>query len=141
MLAVSGGIEKKGANTMDAKLADILDRLEMAEGHDDAVLQATLEFLGDIKFAPGLTESVTPESINTSDAAIHLIDVVAPGWSIHIAGRAQERDGHWRCTLRRSSSRDNDEFIGIGKGKVLLHALLAALLRTANFLAGHRQIS
>lgn len=67
---------------------------------------------------------------------LRLIVAVLPGWSIHLSGKAFENEGHWTCTLRQSSGRDNDAFVGIGRGRVALGALLAALLRTGAFRAG-----
>ena len=52
-----------------------------------------------------------------------------------LRGKAMEPDGHWRCTLRESASRDSDEFIGDGKGADLSSAILAAILRVIEFQA------
>lgn len=71
----------------------------------------------------------TPTATNTVDGVLRIVDAAVPGWSIQIEGRAQEPDGHWHCQLRHSDFRDNDEFIGRGRGAVLEHALLAAVLR------------
>ena len=66
---------------------------------------------------------------SASDAALHLVDLSCPGWTIQLHGKALEPDGHWRCTLRETSSRDNDAFIGVGTGPTVGHAVLIALLR------------
>lgn len=65
------------------------------------------------------------------EAALHLIDHCLPGWSIHLAGKATEPDGHWRCSLRKSRDRDEDEVIGMGAGPTISLALVQALLRVA----------
>ena len=44
-------------------------------------------------------------------------------------GKAWMPNGHWTCSLRKTSSRDNDEYVGVGRGPTLPHALLAALFR------------
>lgn len=85
--------------------------------------------------------AISDADIQSTDAVIHLIDALVPGWSIHIRGRAIEPNGHWHCHLRRSEGRDNDEFIGLGKGRTLSQALIAALLRTVAYLIGRKQIA
>ncbi|MDU8943590.1 hypothetical protein [Ovoidimarina sediminis] len=71
--------------------------------------------------------------IGSTDGAVLIVDRAYPDWSIHIRGRANDRDGHWRCTLREGGIRDNDAVLGSGKSPVLAQAILAALMRlTAN---------
>ena len=65
----------------------------------------------------------------SSDAVLLLADRLFPGWTITIDGVASEQDGHWVVVLRRSATRDNDPFLGIGKSRALPAALLAALLK------------
>ena len=48
----------------------------------------------------------TADQIGMTDQAILVADAAYPNWSIHIRGRANDRDGHWHCTLRESESRD-----------------------------------
>ncbi len=67
--------------------------------------------------------------ISSTDSVLHLVDQAAPGWSIHLDGKAFEPNGHWRCTLRPSDTRDDDEFIATAKGPRLVNVLVAALLR------------
>ncbi|RVT86966.1 hypothetical protein DXV76_02425 [Rhodobacteraceae bacterium CCMM004] len=74
--------------------------------------------------------SHVPEG-DLTDAALHLIDVCLPGWTIALRGKAHEPDGHWRCSLREGSSRDNDMLIGHGKGPTVGLALADALVNTA----------
>ena len=57
-----------------------------------------------------------------------------PGWSVQIKGTVNEHHGHWRCMIRRSSSSDDDEFLGTGRGPRMSQALFAALLRLAGYL-------
>ncbi len=79
---------------------------------------------------PGkVSESATPQHISTTDGAMHVADDAYPNWSVHIRGRANDRDGHWHCTLRENDSRDNDAVIGLGRSPVLAQAILAAVLR------------
>ena len=71
------------------------------------------------------------DRIGTTDQAILIADDAYPNWSIHIRGRANDRDGHWHCTLRENDSRDSDAAIGIGRSPVLGQAILAAVIRLA----------
>ena len=80
------------------------------------------------------------EDLRRTDTIIQLADLIVPGWSIQIRGKALLPNGHWQCTLRRTESLDKEEFIGIGMGASLAMALAAALLRTIGFLSGQGQI-
>ena len=71
------------------------------------------------------------DRIGTTDQAILIADEAYPNWSIHIKGRANDVDGHWRCTLRETDSRDSDAAIGTGRSPVLGQAVLAAVMRLA----------
>ena len=62
---------------------------------------------------------------------LHAIDLCLPGWTIQLTGKAQEPDGHWRCSLRETRGSDEVEVIGIGTGRVVDLALLEALLHVA----------
>ena len=69
------------------------------------------------------------QSIGTTDGAILIVDHAYPNWTVHIRGRANDKDGHWRCTLREGDLRDNDEVMGAGRSPVLAQAILAAVFR------------
>jgi hypothetical protein len=69
------------------------------------------------------------EQVATTDQAILIADDAYPNWSVHIRGRANDRDGHWHCTLRENDSRDSDAVIGIGSSPVLGQAILVAVIR------------
>ncbi len=71
------------------------------------------------------------DRFGSTDKAILIADDAYPNWSIHIRGRANDRDGHWQCTLRENDSRDSDAAIGIGRAPVLGQAILAAVMRLA----------
>lgn len=75
-----------------------------------------------------------PEPKGTSDMIgqlLHSVDVCLPGWTIQLTGKAQEPDGHWRCSLRETRGSDETEVIGLGAGRVVEVALLEALLHVA----------
>jgi hypothetical protein len=65
------------------------------------------------------------------EAVLHLVDRCLPHWTIQLTGKAQEPDGHWHCSLRESSTSDEDEVIGLGSGPTVALAMLQALLRVA----------
>jgi hypothetical protein len=73
-----------------------------------------------------------PEALaEPTEAVLHLVDRCLPGWSITLKGHATEPDGHWRCSLRRSSGRDDDDVIGQGRAPTVPLAVLMALLSVA----------
>lgn len=75
------------------------------------------------------TKALSVEKIATTDGALLVVDAAFPNWVVRIRGRANDHDGHWRCTLRESDIRDNDRAIGSGRSPVLAQAILAAILR------------
>lgn len=75
------------------------------------------------------------EGLDSTDRILAVICEVRPGWSVSAKGIAHGPNGHWRCTLRKSGVRDNDEYIGVGRGPNLPHAMLAALVKVLAF--GH----
>ena len=79
--------------------------------------------------------TVERSDLDSTDRVLDLIYAIKPGWSITVRGNARQPNGHWRCTLRRSSSRDNDEYVGVARGPTLSHALLASLLKALSYSA------
>lgn len=71
-----------------------------------------------------------PANLNfeSTDEVLGIVHKYLPGWSIQIRGTATRPNGHWHCSLRKSDIRDNDQYVGIGNGPTLSHALLAAIL-------------
>jgi hypothetical protein len=65
------------------------------------------------------------------EAVLSLIDRCLPHWSIQLTGKAQEPDGHWRCSLRKTRGSDEDEVLGVGTGPTVALALLQALLQVS----------
>ncbi len=126
---------------MSTDFESLAKRIETTEGLDESTLAQISEALSGHLPDKDQVRAITAEQLASSDHVIHLIDDAVPGWAIHIDGKAVEPNGHWHCTLRRSDTRDSDEFIGHGKGKVLSHALTAALLRTVAYLIGHHQVA
>jgi hypothetical protein len=107
-----------------------------------------LSLIGRIKTEPALTAAQLdqaavlarrvfpkmPEPTGKGDHVgqlLHMIDVCLPGWTIQLTGKAQEPDGHWRCSLRETRGSDEVEVIGLGMGRAVDVALLEALLHVA----------
>ncbi|MGB6229855.1 MAG: hypothetical protein WBF53_06985 [Litorimonas sp.] len=118
------------SSELDVLIHDLETRHDMYVANLDGAVNALAALL------PGaVTKDLTAERLSTTDGVMHVADEAYPNWSVNIHGRANETDGHWRCTLRRSDSRDNDSVIGSGRAPVLSQAILAAVLRLA---AHHR---
>ena len=106
---------------LDPALCELANAVEKdgLTAHSAAVAERLAEPLGQ---APSESE------LETTDRLLLIVDRLFPGWSITIDGVASRKDGHWVVVLRRSSSRDNDPFVGIGKGADLRAAIASALL-------------
>ncbi|MFO8126910.1 hypothetical protein [Yoonia sp.] len=109
---------------LDVLIKELETSRDMSIADFDGVIHA-LEFLLPEVETPG------PDRIGTTDQAILIADDAYPDWSVHIRGRANDRDGHWHCTLREDDSRDSDAVIGTGRSPVLGQAVLAAVIRLA----------
>lgn len=116
---------------LDFLIQQLETRTDLSIAEFDAVIGA-FEFL-----LPGKAPKnvATPQRIGTTDAAMLIADEAYPNWTVHIHGRANDRDGHWHCTLRESDMRDSDAAIGSGRSPVLSQAVLAATLRLAMILS------
>lgn len=114
---------------MDMGLAALAEDVEAALVLDEDLADRAMSVLNGIAGDP----KITRQDLDSTDAVLAVIYQVRPGWSVSIRGNATMPNGHWRCTLRRSSSRDNDEYLGIGRGPTLAHALLASLLKALSF--------
>ena len=77
------------------------------------------------------TKRGAPEHLGNTQEAIHIADEAYPNWVINLHGRANDKDGHWRCTLRETDAFDKDAVIGAGRSPVLSQAILAAVIRLA----------
>ncbi len=111
----------------ETKLQELSDRLEAALTIDEALAGAAL---GEInRIAAGEAGAFSSPDLDSTDRILELIYAMLPGWTVSVKGKAWQPNGHWTCSLRKTSSRDSDEYIGIGRGPTLPHSLLAALLR------------
>ena len=110
-------------------LNDVARRIEAAADLDTATARLALEQMEKSLTRIGSKPQGNWRDISSTDSVLHLVDQAAPGWSIHLDGKAFEPNGHWRCTLRPSDMRDDDEFIATAKGPRLVNVLVAALLR------------
>lgn len=112
---------------LDILIAELETNRAMTIAGFDGVVHALAYLLPDT-ITPG---TVRATQIDTTDEAMLIADDAYPNWSVHIRGRANDKDGHWRCTLRESDSKDSDSVIGTGRSPVLAQAILAAVMRLA----------
>jgi hypothetical protein len=109
----------------------LADRIEGGSPHDPDFVHEVLRGLAEAYPEDVGSGAIGPAALVSADAALALVRRKLPGWSIEVEGSANEADGHWRCLLRKSEVRDDDMLIGVGKGRSLQLALIAALLRVA----------
>ncbi|WP_370254408.1 hypothetical protein [Nioella sp.] len=62
-----------------------------------------------------------------TEAVMHLLARCLPGWQIHLTGEASEPNGHWRCSLRKSSASDDDLVVGTATGPTIPLVMARAL--------------
>jgi hypothetical protein len=113
-------------------LAGLADGIESASAGDPDTVRAMLAGLKAAFADHAAAGSIDAAVLVSADAALALIRQVLPGWTVSLKGKAHLPDGHWTCTLRESSARDDDELLGVGKGRTLPLAMTAALLRVAS---------
>ncbi len=115
----------------DPELSILIEELEtrsdLSVADFDGVAHGLTFLFSDQECLAGLSA----KDVAGAEQAIHIADVAFPNWSVNIHGRANEKDGHWRCSLRESDAKDNDAVIGIGSSPVLSQAILAATMRLA----------
>ena len=111
---------------LDLLIEELEGRAAMSVAEFEGVVHA-LEFL----LPDNAVKGLTAQRICSTDGAIHVADDAYPNWAVNIHGRANDRNGHWRCTLREDDNRDNDAAMGIGRSPVPAQAVLAAILRLA----------
>ncbi len=79
---------------------------------------------------PAAAGQIPDDIAASTDAIVELVIAALPGWHFSVHGRARP-SGAWRCSLRRSDVRDDDEMLGVGEAQTLALATLAAVLRVA----------
>ena len=112
---------------LDVLLDELETRTDLTVADFDGVARGLTFLLPEVAGS----EQNLAERIGTTDTAMHIADQAFPNWAVHIHGRANDKDGHWRCTLRETDGRDNDAAIGSGRSPVLSQAILAATMRLA----------
>lgn len=110
---------------MDKRLANLADEIEASLYLEEELAERTVAAINEMPGGADFTKSC----LDSTDKVLSLIYAMKPGWTVSSRGKASMPNGHWRCTLRESASRDNDEYIGIGRGPTLPHSLMASLLR------------
>lgn len=118
--------------TSDA-LRSVKQKIDAAGDLDEPLLtEATKALAGVFRTAPDHPEALGEPTV----AVLHLIDHCLPGWSITLKGQAIEPDGHWDCSLRETTARDDDAYVGHAKGPTIALAALGALVTVALRKAG-----
>jgi hypothetical protein len=112
-------------------LARLADGIENASAGDPDAVRDMLAGLKAAFAEHAAARSIDAAVLVSGDAALDLIQSVLPDWTVSLKGKAHLPDGHWTCTLRESTSRDDDELLGVGKGRTPPLAMTAALLRVA----------
>jgi len=127
-LTIIWGDKGKDSAMSETEIAALMTRIKAAASLDDDLLAEAAAVLRRVfpKASAPSTAAVEPV-----EQALHLVDVCLPGWTIQLTGKAQEQNGHWRCSLRQSRGSDEDEVIGLGSGPLVAWALLEALLHVA----------
>ena len=114
----------------DKELDILIDELETNADMPIADFEGVLNALRFV-LPERIAADTRPQNLATTDGALLVADDAYPNWAVRIHGRANDRNGHWHCTLRRDGSRDNDAAIGSGRSPVLAQAILASVLRLA----------
>ena len=115
----------------DPELEILISELESRNGLSVAELDGVAHGLVFLLPKTIKSEDLHVDKLDSSDEAMLVADRAFPNWAVHIRGRANDKDGHWHCTLRESDVRDNDSVIGTGRSPILGQAILAAVMQLA----------
>ena len=116
-------------------LASVIERTVKARDVDASLLAAAIEAMKAAFPGEDFTGAKHLIEKDPTEAVLSLVEEHLPNWTISLKGKAREIDGEWTCTLRRSSSRDDDAVIGFGSGPTLSLAVLAAVLKASQLRA------
>lgn len=106
---------------------ELADKIEAALDFDDDLARDALTAVQAIDAEHG--DQFVGSDLDSTDRILALVYHSLPGWTVSVKGKSWQPNGHWVCSLRKSTARDSDEVIGFGRGPTLPHSLLAALLR------------
>jgi hypothetical protein len=101
----------------------MLEIVAQAEHASTADRDFVRDFLGAVDAALSPDRPTDVSALVSTEAALGAVDRVLPGWRITL-----DRSSRWRCTLRESTSRDDDELLGIAVAMTPAIALLAAAI-------------
>ena len=116
---------------MNKELAALAEEIEAALVLKDNLADRAIAAISAVSSG----RSIQKSDLDSTDKVLELIYSIKPAWNVSIRGTASMPNGHWRCSLRKSAGRDNDEYVGVGRGPTLPHSLLASLLKVMAFSA------
>ncbi len=127
-----GQMLETGENEMKTEaLANTVEQIKKAKTLDIKLLVQAIEAMEQAFPKENYASAKQLVDFEPTEAVLHLIEEHLPEWAITLKGRADEVDGNWTCTLRKTDAHDDDAFIGIGSGPTLSLALLMAVLRAS----------
>lgn len=112
-------------------LVDVVEQVKKAETLDIKLLVQAIGAMEEAFPKENFSDAKQLVDFEPTEAVLHLIEEHLPEWAITLKGRADEVDGNWTCTLRKTDAHDDDAYIGIGSGPTLPLALLMAVLRAS----------
>lgn len=111
----------------DQTFYELADAIEAALAIDDDLARRAIEAVA--KIDTPHADAFVGSDLDSTDRILAMVYHTLPGWTVSVKGKAWQPNGHWSCSLRQTTSRDSDEYVGIGRGPTLPHSLLAALFR------------
>ena len=112
-------------------LANVIEKIKQADRVDAGLFAQAVEAMKAAFPSEDFADAEHLIEQDPTEAVLSLVEEHLPNWTISLKGKARDIDGDWTCTLRRSSSRDDDAVIGLGSGPTLSLAVLLAILKAS----------
>jgi hypothetical protein len=114
---------------MRNELAERIEAPEpLAVADREKIVAMLVDAFPDLGADASFDGAMVASAAESADVAIHLAEEALSFWDLRLRGKTNAEDGHWTCTLRRSSS-DADVALAIGRSPALARAVLSALVR------------
>ncbi len=111
----------------DNTLLELADRIEAALTIDEGLAAEALHQIRTLNASDA--GDFTAADLDSTDRILTIVYGSLPGWTVSLKGKTWQPNGHWVCSLRKTSSRDSDEYVGVGRAATMPHALMGAFLR------------